>query len=296
MRDYLYLYIYKSFALFVRVLPQNLLDWLISFLAYIAYYGSKKRRDVIFANLDICFDDMSKKEKKKIALHSYKNLLYNIAIFLKDDRDEILKDIEFVGTNKAKEAIESGKKIIFFTAHFGVWELLPHAIIDHFKVNFAIVGRELDSKLMQKHLREARERSGVELIDKKGAMRGMIKALSRGKALGLLIDQSLPKSKGGEDVVFCDKLATQTSAIPLLAHKFDAPIIPIFISSEDFKHHKVTCFDPIYIDRTIPKEDDIKRLNQLQADFVVKMIKRYPTEWFWSHKRFKVYNKEIYER
>jgi KDO2-lipid IV(A) lauroyltransferase len=292
--DYIYLAIYNIFAFLVKNLPPFATDKIVSFLANLAYYLSKKRRDVIFANLGVCFKDMDDKRKKEIAIRSYKNLLYNIVSFLTVDKDSIVEKIRFENDKKALEAVKSGKKIIFFTAHFGVWELLPYAIIKHFKVSFSIVGRELDSKLMQKKLRELREKSGVELINKRGAMRGMIKALNRDRALGLLIDQSLPKSSGGVDVEFCGKKVTQTSAVSILAYKFDAIIIPIFIHSEDFKNHTVTCFDPITIDKTIPKEKDMDRLNQLQADITQEMIRRYPSEWFWSHKRFKVYNSEIY--
>jgi len=56
----------------------------------------------------------------------------------------------------------------------------------------------------------------------------------------------------------------------------------------------VTCHTPIMIDKTLPKEEDLKRLNQAQANIIEAEIKKYPTEWFWSHKKFKVYNREIY--
>ena len=290
MRDYLYLAIYNTFSFVVNKLPSSILDLTIDLLSKFALFASPKRRDVIYANLDVCFSDMSKEDKKKIALHSYKNLLYNIVTFLKDEEMELT----YKGCKYIDKAIKDGKKIIFITAHFGVWELLSPAIIKRFEVKFSIVGRELDSALMQERLREARESKGVELINKKGALKGMIKALSSGRALGLLVDQSLSKNKGGEDVIFCGKKATQTSAVSILAHKFDALIVPIFIRSEDFKHHIVECLDPILLDKSISKEQDLKRLNQAQADVITSMIKAHPTEWFYSHKRFKIYNKDIY--
>ncbi len=292
MIDYFYLFLYNSFSFLVRHLPNSLIEKIVTLLAKFAYKASPKRRGVIFANLDICFKDMSDDEKKEIAIYSYKNLLYNIVSFLKDEQ----KDIEFKGCEYVDRAIKDKRKIIFITAHFGVWELLPSAIIDRFGVDFSIVGRELDSKLMQKRLKEAREKKGVELINKRGALKGMIKALSKGRALGLLVDQSLAKHKGGEDVIFCGKKATQTSAVSILAHKFDALIVPIFIRSDDFKRYTIECLDAINLDKSIDKDEDIKRLNQDQANVIVKMIKKYPKEWFWSHKRFKVYDKDIYTK
>ena len=291
MIEYLYLALYKSFAFFLNVLPDTWLDVGIRALARFAYFASKKRRHVILTNLSICFPDMPKAEKKAIGIHSYQNLLYSIASFLKDQN--LLENIRYENQHYVDEAKQRGQKIIFITAHFGVWELLSSAISKGFDVPFSVVGRELDSPVMQAHLRKGREQMGVELINKRGALKGMIKALSSGRVLGLLIDQSIPKEVG-EDVLFFGTKVPQTPASSILAHKFDAVIIPIFISSEDFKHHTVTCYTPIMIDKNISKEEDLKRLNQAQATAIEKAIQENPKEWFWSHKRFKVYDAERY--
>ena len=293
MIEYLYLFIYKAFALLVKILPERWLDSGIYALARFAYFASPSRRQVIHSNLTFCFPDMPQKEQKQIAIHSYKNLLYNIASFLNADKKRVVEKIHFENRQVADEALQRGQKVIFITAHLGVWELLSAAITLGFKTPFSVVGRELDSKLMHKHLKIAREQIGVELINKKGALKGMIKALNKGRTLGLLVDQSLPKSTS-VDVKFFGTTITQTPAASIMAHKFDAVIIPIFITSTDCKNHTVTCYEPIMIDKNVPKEEDIKRLNQAQADIIEKVIKAYPSEWFWSHKRFKVYNKEIY--
>ncbi len=292
MSEYLYLVAYKSFAFFLKILPESWLDGIIKTLAHFAYIASKKRRQVIHANLDLCFPEMSESEKKAIGIHSYQNLLYSIASFIK--ADSALAEISYHDKHYIENLLKEHKKIILITAHYGMWEVLSPAIALGFNIPFSVVGRELDSPLMQGYLKKGRERVGIELINKNGALKGMIKALNQGRVLGLLVDQSLPISRGGVDVQFFGKTVTQTAAASILAHKFDAAIVPIFISSEDFKHHHVRCYPPIMIDKNVPKEEDIKRLNQAQADIIQKVIESNPKEWFWSHKRFKVYDSEIY--
>ncbi len=292
MIEYLYLAIYKSFALLLKTLPESWLDSTIKALAKFAYFASKKRRRVIHANLEVCFPTMTQEEKKSIGIHSYQNLLYSIASFIKGD--SALAHVTYHDSHYVTDMVQSGKKVILITAHYGVWEVISPAAARGFKIPFSVVGRELDAKLLQKYLKEGREKEGIELINKKGALKGMIKALSSGRVLGLLVDQSLSPSKGGEDVLFFGKKVTQTAAASLLAHKFDAVIIPVFISSKDFKHHDVRAYPPLMIDKTLSKEEDIKRLNQAQADIIQQVIEENPKEWFWSHKRFKVYDKEIY--
>jgi KDO2-lipid IV(A) lauroyltransferase len=293
MIEYLYLAIYKSFAFLLKTLPESWLDSIIKALAKFAYFASKKRRRVIQANLEICFPKLSKAEQKEIGIHSYQNLLYSIASFIKGD--SALAKVTYHDKHYVTDMVKSGKKIILITAHYGVWEVISPAAAKGFEIPFSVVGRELDAKRLQKYLKEGREKEGIQLINKRGALKGMIKALSTGRVLGLLVDQSLSPSKGGEDVTFFGKRVTQTAAASILAHKFDAVIIPVFISSKDFKHHDVRCYPPIMIDKSLSKEEDIKRLNQAQADVIQQVIEENPKEWFWSHKRFKIYNKEIYD-
>ncbi len=296
MIDYLYLSLYKVFSLFIKILPESWLDSGIFSLARFAYFASAKRRKVIHANLEVCFPDMQEKEKKTIGIHSYQNLLHGIAGFIKREgqgKEEILKNIHFENREILDGLLNKKKKVILITAHFGTWEILPSAIALGFDIPLSTVGRELDSQLMQKYLKTGREQAGVELINKRGALKGMIKAMGEGRILGLLVDQSLSKDLS-VDVDFFGKTVTHTPSVSILARKFDAQIVPIFITSDDFKHHTITCYPPIMIDKNLSKEEDIKRLNQAQADILQSVIKKRPDEWFWSHKRFKVYDKEIY--
>ena len=296
MIDYFYLSIYKVFSLFIKTLPESWLDNGIQALARFAYFASAKRRRVIHANLEVCFPDMQEKEKKSIGIHSYQNLLHGIAGFIKREgqsKEEILKNIHFENREILDDLLKQEKKVILVTAHFGTWEILPSAIALGFDIPLSTVGRELDSKLMQKYLKVGREQAGVELINKRGALKGMIKAMGKGRILGLLVDQSLSKSLS-VDVDFFGKRVTHTPSVSILARKFDAQIVPIYITSDDFRHHTVTCYPPIMIDKNVDKEEDIKRLNQAQASILESVIKNHTSEWFWSHKRFKVYDKEIY--
>ena len=64
MSEYFYLATYKSFAFFLKTLPERWLDGIIKALAHFAYRASKKRRHVIHANLDLCFPQMPESEKK----------------------------------------------------------------------------------------------------------------------------------------------------------------------------------------------------------------------------------------
>ena len=292
MFEYLYLLLYKLFSLLVQVIPKSFLTPLASFL----YILSKKYQKVINTNLDIAFPDISKEEKVRIGKRTYLNFLHTIAGFIlrqKQTPEEILSSVTFVNDSALQKAIDAKKNILFITAHYGNWELIPTALTSHYHIPMSVVGKSLKSPKMQAILKKNREKFQIELIDKKGAMKGMIKALSHKRAIGLLVDHHTTTNEGAV-VQFFGKEVTQTISAALLARKFDAIIFPVFISSEDFENHTITFYPQIDPLKTEDSKKDIQQMTQLQADAIEKAIKTKPDEWFWLHRRFKYCCKDLY--
>jgi len=146
---------------------------------------------------------------------------------------------------------------------------------------------------MDKVLKENRERFNVEMVYKKGAMKGCIRALGQHKAVGILIDQALPKEQSIE-VKFFGKNATHTPITSILSRKFGIDLIPAFISTSDYKHYHVKIYEPIESIKTENQEEDLAKLTQAQAQAMQVAIETHPKEWFWMHKRWKNTTEDIY--
>lgn len=296
MVDNLYLLLYKLFSSLVRITPQAALDKILSFVATLLFKASKKYQKVMRINLQIAFTDMSDAEIKRIGKRTYLNFLHNISGFIRRqnaDSDSIIKKITFINDEPLKEAIKEKKKIIFMTAHYGNWELLPLALTSKYNITMSVVGKALPSQKMQEILQKNREQFGIELIDKQGAMKAMIKALGKDRTVGLLVDHHTTINEG-VIVHFFGKEVTQTMSASMLARKFDAIIFPVFLSSDDFHHHTLTFYDAIYPIKTEDSKADIQKMTQLQADSIQKAITTKPDEWFWLHQRWKYCCKEAY--
>ena len=201
-------------------------------------------------------------------------------------KSEVIENVTFEGEEIVQKYQEAGKKIIFVTGHQGNWELLSQAIAIKFDLTLVGVGRELDSKLMDKLLKENRERFNVEMVYKKGAMKGCIKALSQNKAIGILVDQAIRPNQSIE-VDFFEQKSTHTPLASILSRKFGIDLIPAFISTEDYKSYHVKIYEPIETLKTENQEEDLAKLTQAQADAMQVAIEAHPKEWFWMHKRWK---------
>ncbi|RUM72767.1 MAG: lipid A biosynthesis acyltransferase [Sulfurovum sp.] len=290
MIDYFYLGIYKLFAILLRIFPDNIVRMMMKGLAKTAYGLSAKHRTIIDKNLELAFvSSLSKSQKQNIGIAAFMNLIDTVFGIVKRDglaKAEVIKKVSFEGEENIKQYQAEGKKFILVTGHFGNWELLSQAIAIKFDMTLVGVGRQLDSKIMDALLKKNREQFNVEMVYKKGAMKGCIKAINEGKTVGILTDQAIRKNQSIE-VDFFGKKATHTPLASILSRKFDLDLIPAYISTEDYEHYTVKIYEPIKSIKTDNQEEDLAILTQQQADIMESVIKKYPKQWFWMHKRWK---------
>jgi KDO2-lipid IV(A) lauroyltransferase len=137
-----------------------------------------------------------------------------------------------------------------------------------------------------------RTRFGTSIIYKKGALPDMRKALRRGEIVGLLVDQS--KRKEGVDVNFFGHRVPATPAAAFLSIRCKSPILPIFCIREASGQLTIYVEQPIKIRWSGDLRSDVQANTQLITDAVEGMIRKYPEQWFWVHKRWKKYYPHFY--
>jgi KDO2-lipid IV(A) lauroyltransferase len=259
-------------------------------LAWLVYTLSSKHRNRIKNNLElVCHSIDDDKERKRIGIHAFMNLLDTVFGIVRRDgipKDKVLENITFEGSEIIEKYQKEDKNFILITGHYGNWELLSQSIAIKFDLRLVGVGRKIDSDIMDKILKENREQFNVEMVYKKGAMKDSIRAINQGKTIGILTDQAIGESQS-INVEFFGIEATHTPLASILSRKFNLDLIPAFISTEDYIHYKVKIYDPIKSLRTDDQEQDLAILTQLQADIMEQVIKENPKQWFWMHRRWK---------
>jgi KDO2-lipid IV(A) lauroyltransferase len=296
MRDGLYIVVFKTFQFIVRLFPPALLRFLITYIALLACFVDKRHVRIAKVNLDLAFEEQkSDEEKYAIIKKCYQNLLFSLTDFIKNQgisKEKLLNKVTFHNDHILQDALDKNQKIILVTAHYGNWELLPLSLAAKFGP-LTGVGRNLDSTAMDMILLQNREQFNIEMLDKKGAMKDMIRAVKNGRMLGLLVDQNTSE-KEGLLIDFFGKKARHTPSAAILARRFETSVIPAFITTEDHLHYHITFYEPILTPKTEDKDRDIQQSVQAQAAITEKVIRAKPEEWFWLHQRWKNQYEHLY--
>ena len=295
--DRLYLAGFYTLKFLIFILPSSLQNLLAKFLAFAFMKLKKKRFHVVMTNLDLAFGETKTKEEK---LDIAKKCYYNFAKYLginfilnqNTTKQKILKQVVFKNEHFLLDAIRSGRPIIVTTAHFGQWEIFGLAVAAHFGPS-SVLGRRLDSSVMDKILRANRAQFDVELIDKDGGAKDILKALKARRIVGILVDQNTAP-KDGIKVQFFGKDVLHTPAASVLAQKTNALIINAFIYQKGENLNEICFEEPIDIS-TFDKEDAVQKATQMQCSACEEMVRARPEEYFWFHQRFKRFYENEYK-
>ena len=281
--DNLLYYLFVIFYFIVKHIPKFLKKSILNFFSWMLWNLDFFRKKIVLKNLEIAFPDKSKEERVKIAKEFYKKFVFYMASII-DNIDvtiEELKKIEVIGEENLIKAKNLNKPIVFMTAHFGNWEVVPKIIGGVYKIPMVVLMREFDNPKIGEFFKKSRNSFNISTLNKKSSARDIIKAFKEDKALGVLIDQH-STNKTAVDVEFFGKTVKFNRAISTLAKKFGVVVVPMFSYSEKEKYY-LEFLEPKEFD----KNDTIEEFTQWQAKIIEDMIKAHPSEYYWFHKRFK---------
>jgi KDO2-lipid IV(A) lauroyltransferase len=208
-------------------------------------------------------------------------------------KEELLGLVEVEGLENLKAAKQKNRAVILLGAHFGNFEyahLYYAGVINH----LTFIVRAIDNPLLEAERLKCDASYGVRILYKQNGLRPAIKHLKEGEDLVIFADQKVSPTEG----IPCQFFGKTTATIPLvpaLSHKYGAPIIPMFIvRCKDLIHQKIIFLPELKLD---PNDGDqmIARATQRQNDIIEAMIRQYPQQWLWLHRKWSYHYPEIYK-
>ena len=186
--------------------------------------------------------------------------------------------------DKFKKAVDKGNGVILMTGHYGNWELMGTWVVRQ-GFDIKVVAKPSYDPRLDKLIVDYRNQAGYANTAKGNAVKDIEDSLTNGNIYGLLFD--LDTKVKGVFVNFFGKLA-HTATIPVyLSGKYGSPIVPMFIRLKEDYRYEIMCFDPLEFVNTGNMKEDIVANTQICSDFYEMIIRRYPEQWIWMHRRWK---------
>lgn len=276
-------FFFKLFIGIFKLLPYNFTR---SFLANLFVIGSHLfdiRNSLARKQLKMVFPEKTDKEINQIIRKMYYHMGLTTAETYFGDIHKLFKKCEIRGWENLSKAAEEGKGVILATGHFGNWELAGKYIAAHH--NMAVVGKRQRNRYFDEYTNAIRLKDNVIVIQKKNALRPILKLLGEGFIVSLLMDQN-----AGRNGVLTDFLGHEASTFvgaAKIAVKTGCPIAPAFAIREDDGSHLFICEELISSQGYANNLEDITKFTELISKRIEKYIYEYPHLWFWVHKRWK---------
>ncbi|MBM4032184.1 MAG: lysophospholipid acyltransferase family protein [Planctomycetes bacterium] len=228
-------------------------------------------------------------EARGIVRRLYRNMSTNfvedlmLPKTLKRRRLEDFARIE--GAEHLRAALAQGKGAIVVTGHLGNWELAGLALA-HLAGSTMAVARELSNPRLEARMRRFRERGGLRVAARDGALRHVLTHLRAGGCVAMLIDQN--QRKGGVFVPFFGKLAATVPSPASLALKYGVPVLFGYgYRVGDGLFHCFHLDPPFELIRTGDYRADVVANTALFTKRVEDCVRRHPDQWFWVHQRWR---------
>ena len=250
-------------------------------------------RRIGLRNLEIAFPEKSVSERQKILRGTFTNLgrvLGELSQFHKFTKEQLADLIDFELDEESERLYErnksEGRGVLITTGHLGNWEMLVLGFAALYEP-ISYLARPLDNPKIDEMLNRLRTRFGNRPINKTNSAMLAIKILREGGILGVLSDVNA-HPKEGVFVPFFGVPACTLSGAAMLAIRSNALIFPTFcIWDKSVKRYKFVHGPLLEPANTGDRKQDIIATTAAYTSEIEKIIREYPDQWMWIHRRWK---------
>jgi lauroyl/myristoyl acyltransferase/lipid-A-disaccharide synthase-like uncharacterized protein len=266
----------------LRRLPRH---WALSVGAWagLCCFHLRLRRGVVEKNLEytgLCAPG----ERRALIRRIYRTMGRYAADFLAFDERRPPR-IEYDSPEALARLLATTDGRLLVGAHFGNWELLGYEFRKSVPC-LAVVAKPLRNPWIDRWLTRRRERTGVQLVLPKDALRQTLRIVQEGGYVAYLIDQY--PGRRGTPVPFLGKTALTVRSVAGIAILCKARVMAGYALLEDDGSYRVSIEEAPMAAEDGDRQDAIMQHLVSHNQIVSRWVQAHPEHWFgWFHRRFK---------
>lgn len=245
-----------------------------------------RRKDAAEA-LRRSFPEKTEEERAAIIRQMYRNLGMNLIEEFRlpsVTRQYLEENILWEGEAFSHTVLDAGKGLLVLSAHLGNFDLLC-TFAPKFNFPTTVITKNIKNSTINQLWMDARSRFGLKFVPAHNSYRQCLTALRKNEIVAFVLDQNMIDTEG----VFVDFFGKKACTSPGLAYmsaQSGAAVVPVFMIRLANGRHLIKALPPIPPppDR---KPETIHAFTQLYTKVIEDIIRQYPDQWIWIHRRWK---------
>jgi len=255
-------------------------------LGRFGYHGPRIRRAVVEEHLRRAFPDRDEAWVKDTAEASYTHLGREMMTTLRLSRltrEEVVSSVRHeVGRERFYQAFRERRGMVLVGGPFGKWELGAASVgAQGYPVD--AIYQPQRNPLFNDSITAARERMGLHLLDRRTASKTALEKLRAGRIVAFVADQNAGRS--GVFVPFFGRLASTHRGAALLAVRSGAPMFFGAAIRDGDDYYGIT--EEITESREGELDEVVYRMTAAFTATLERLVRRWPEQYFWHHRRWK---------
>lgn len=287
--DIIYYILYAMFKA-LALLPFCVLYVLADFVDFLLYHVVRYRRKVVEDNLAKCFPDKTPEERKRIERNFYRHFadcfVETIKLLHISDR-EVERRITFENVELIDSLTKAGKSIVVYFSHCGNWEWAPSVTLHTTTegVEYCQVYRPLRNKAFDRIMLKVRSRFGSRSFAKATVFRDLLRLKKDGivSVTGFMSDQKPSHGDPTYVTMFLNRPTAFITGTETLATRMGMAAVYWDMEKISRGHYRI-------VTRLLDDGSHQAPRGELTQNYAILLettIRRNPSIWLWTHKRWK---------
>ena len=248
------------------------------------------RRKLVLDNIRQAFPDWSEEKVLATARRAMAVLGQSIVdVFYLPffNRAWIDRNFEMQGVENLRQALSQGKGVFCLTLHLGSGDL-GVAALNYFGFKVNLVTKSLRNATLNRYWFQVREKHGTRLISDRRSSFEILRSLKRNELVIFVLDQFMGPPLGVKTRFFNRETGT-AMGLALLANRSQTPVVPCYTYFSE--GGKLVCvFEKEIVAQDFgTNEQTIVGMTQVYTDKIEDIVRKYPDQWMWVHRRWKEY-------